>query len=207
MDLFCRITLPYDELEGFLVKFSSECDKLIVYQHDGTRTHIHFYAVNCRIKTDAIKCRIKKHLQVTEFPKSNWSFKSADDSKCITYMSKGILTPRYVKGFTDEEVLGYTQAWVEKPVLSVVDKKSTLTQYDMSMEVYELVKEWASQKFGLIHTHEIYKQCVVTAISVCHKHRKGFDEFSIRKIVQPAYTKFEHCQTQFVEKVVDKFFS
>ena len=94
MDLFVRITITYEELEGFMEKFAEDCDKLIVYQHDASRKHIHFYAVNCRIKTDAIKTRIKKYLHVTQWDKSNWSFKSADNPSCITYMSKGKLDPR-----------------------------------------------------------------------------------------------------------------
>jgi len=208
MDLFVRLTESYDTMSGFVEKFADQCDKLVVYEHDGARRHIHLYAVSCRIKTDAIKARIKKYLLVNEYDKSNWSFKSATDAGCITYMSKGIIRPRYVKGFTDLEIEEYTRKWIDRaPEVKVDKKKDTVTQYDMAMEVYDIVKEQFKNVYGVIHTQEVYRSCLVNAIAVCRKHRKGFDEYSIRKIVHPAYTKFEHCQQQFVEKSLEKFFS
>lgn len=207
MDIFARVTVSYDDVSGFIEKLSEDCDKLIVYQHDTARVHIHFYAVNCRIKTDAIKTRIKKYLHVAEWDKNNWSFKSANDSGCITYMSKGKLDPRYIKGFTQEEIIGYKDKWTERVPETSLPKKSGPTQYDMAMEVYDIVTDKYTRCYGVIHTQEIYRDCFITAISVCRKYKKGFDEYSIRKIVHPAYTKFEHCEQQFVEKAVNKFFS
>jgi len=208
MDIFVRVTESYEALSGFIDKLALDCEKLVVYEHNGTRKHIHFYAVNCRIKTDAIKTRIKKHLHVTVYDKSNWSFKSADDSGCITYMSKGTIEPSYVKGFTREEIIEHKDRWVERtPETSLPKKTSTVTQYDMAMEVYDKVKEHFSSHFGEIHTQEVYRQCLLCAIETCRKYRKGFDEYSIRKIVHPAYTRFEHCQQQFVAKSLEKFFS
>lgn len=207
MNIFGRVTINYDALTGFIESYANDCDKLIVYEHNDKRTHIHFYAFNSRIKTDAIKTRIKKHLHVTSWDKSNWSFKSADDSNCITYMSKGRIEPSFVKGFTQQEVLEYKDRWVERTPETSLPEKSSVTQYTMAMEVYEIVKESFKTKYGEIHTQEVYKECLITAISICRKYKKGFDEYSIRKIVHPAYTKFEHCQNQFVSKCVDKFFS
>ena len=53
---------------------------------------------------------------------------------------------------------------------------------------------------------EIYEECIKFAIQVCHKYRKGFDEFSIRKVIIPAYTKFSHCQSQFISKISQNYF-
>ena len=77
MDIFARISEPYQTLEGVLQSLANDCEKLVVYEHAGTRVHVHFYAVGMRIKTDALKVRIKKHLNVTVYDKTRWSFKTA----------------------------------------------------------------------------------------------------------------------------------
>lgn len=205
MDWFVRITESYDTLEGFIHKLAEECSKLIVYEHGETsRKHIHFYARECKIKTDAIKTRVKKHLNIKAYEKNKWSFKTADDDGCIVYMTKGRLEPMFVKGFTQEEVSSYKDKWVERtPETSSEKKSGGPTQYDMAMEVYEIVK---TRKATDLHTIEVYELCMNIALDVLHKHRKGFDENSIRKVVQPAYTKLEHCRQQFVQKLVHNFF-
>ena len=104
MDIFARISEPYQTLEGVLQSLANDCEKLVVYEHAGTRVHVHFYAVGMRIKTDALKVRIKKHLNVTVYDKTRWSFKTASDGGCITYMSKGHLDPVFVKGFSQDEI-------------------------------------------------------------------------------------------------------
>lgn len=204
MDLFVRITVDYETVKDFLQRLSGDADKLIVYQHNASRVHIHFYIVNSRVKPDAIKTRFKKFMSITQWDKSNWSFKSATDDKCITYMSKGSLSPVFNKGFDADYIRSLTEQWEDKVV--VRESKEAVTQYVMSMEVYELVKDSLKDKFGVIPTQEVYRKCIIFAIQVCHKYRKGFDEFSLRKIAQPAYVKFEHCGEQFVNKCVDKFF-
>lgn len=221
MDIFARITVSYDDLAGFIEKFSDDCDKLIVYEHEGTRTHIHFYAVSCRIKTDAIKTRIKKYLHVTEWNKSNWSFKSADDSGCIVYMSKGRLDPRYVKGFTQDEIEGYKGRWTERVPETSLPKKSGPTQYDMSMEVYDKIVSKLGSKTRLEHTDdgiqlapngmsktdsELYRMMANEAMNVLHKYRKGFDSHSIQKVIVPAWTKFNQCRSSFVDMLEIRFF-
>lgn len=204
MDLFVRITVDYERVKDFLQRLSDDADKLIVYQHDASRVHIHFYIVNVRIKPDAIKTRFKKFMGINEWPRTDWSFESATDDGCIRYMSKGIFDPVYNKGFDLDRIAELKSSWVDKG--KVKQTKDTITQYVMSMEVYELVKEWSKKPFGVIPTQEIYRQCIIFSIQVCHKYRKGFDEFSLRKIAQPAYVKFEHCGEQFVNKCVEKFF-
>lgn len=206
MDIFVRLTEGYDVMEGFIKSYADSCDKLVVYEHgESSRKHIHFYAVKSQIKPDAIKTRIKKYLNVVSYDKSRWSFKTATDDGCIVYMTKGRLEPSYVKGFTQEEIVAYKDRWVERTAeTSKSTKASGPTQYDMSMEVYDIMS--TTRNTANLHTIEIYELCVKTALKVLHKHRKGFDENSIRKIVQPAYTRFENCKVDFVQSVVRRFF-
>lgn len=73
----------------------------------------------------------------------------------------------------------------------------------MAMEVYDIVVENTENK----NEYDIYRMCIRTAIRVCHKHKKGFDDNSIRKIAQPAYVKITHMEDSFVEKCTQRFFS
>lgn len=120
-------------------------------------------------------------------------------------MSKGTLTPVYNKGFDAEYIRTLTDNWEDKPKVDN-KKEDVVTQYRMSMEVYELVKESYANHFGDIPTQDVYRKCITFSIKICQKYCKGFDEFSLRKIAQPAYVRFEHCGQQFVNKCVDKFF-
>lgn len=205
--MFVRISESYERLQGFIERLAEACEKLIVYEHnESSRTHIHFYSIKCSIKPDAIKTRIKKHLDVDQYDKSNWSFKDSSDDKVITYMSKGKLEPVFNKGFLPEEVSHLKEAWIDRSKEPQIKRSSGPTQYDMSCEVYEqLVNKY--KRFGTPQaTIEVYTDATRLAIEVCHKYRKGFDDNSIRKIVQPAYTKFENCKGHFIDRVVNKFF-
>lgn len=206
MDIFVRLTEGYEVMESFIKSYADSCDKLIVYEHgESSRKHIHFYAVNSQIKPDAIKTRIKKYLNVSSYDKSRWSFKTATDDGCIVYMTKGRLEPSYVKGFTQEEVVVYKDRWIERTAETSKSTKSNgPTQYDMAMEVYDMISN--KRDINNLHTIDVYELCVKSALKVLHKHRKGFDENSIRKVVQPAYTMIEGCKEQFVNSIVRRFF-
>lgn len=209
MDWFVRITETYEKLEGFIEKLAESCDKLVVYEHgeEVSRKHIHFYAVQCKIKTDAIKVRVKKHLQVANYPKDKWAFETAYDDGCIVYMTKGKLEPVYCKGFTQEELIAYRDKWVDRTPETVraVSKPTGPSQYDLAMEVYEIVK--ANKKLEDLHTIEIYELCVKASIKVHHQYRKGFCDHSLKKVVQTAYTKIEGCKDSLIRKMVDNFFN
>jgi len=117
----------YDELskkpekdESFIKKLSDACEVLVVYEHQAddsvNRTHIHAYVENPTVSTDTMKNWVKKTLAVTAFPKTDWSFVGATDRGFITYISKGKLTPCFVKGIAEAEIQTLRDAWVEQPV-------------------------------------------------------------------------------------------
>lgn len=122
-----RITRTYEELKDVFEWLSSDCDKMIVYEHTAdrgsSRTHVHgivFPAVN----SDTFKYRITKALG--EKPeRSDWKFStkrrdgSSIDDDFIVYMSKGELRPAVSKGYTQEFILQQTNKFV-KPVSSVI---------------------------------------------------------------------------------------
>ena len=123
----------------------------------------------------------------------------------------------FVKGFTREEVLEHKDRWVERTPETSLSKKTSnvITQYDMAMEVYDLMKkryakttittDEMSYEDACVLDGEIYRFAVIQAIAVCHKYLKGFDRNSIQKIIVPAYTKFSHCRESFVNLIVNAF--
>lgn len=205
-DLFVRIKSPYDVLIPIMSRIHACCEKVIVYEHNekSSNIHVHMYLVQCDKSTDTLKNYIRK---VCDSSKGNqfWSFKTAQDAGCITYMSKGKLDPVDVKGFTQEEIDTYKSSWEDRSTQHEAqndNKSKGPTQYDMAMEVFELVR----YKISDLHTFEIYRLCVRASIQVHHKYRKGFCEHSLKKVVQTAYTKIEDCKNNFVDKMVDNFF-
>lgn len=157
MKFFCRLTKSYDELTGLFHKLTEESRVLVVYQHDAdekvSRTHVHYY-IDTDISQDTIRNRVKKHLGYTP-ERNDWSFKTTYgkqglpvDETCITYMSKGKLSPKWCHGIDDSDVDRLTNSWVE-PTVSVVLKNGRLetetparpTEFEMVQEVVRWAKE------------------------------------------------------------------
>ena len=151
--LAIRISRTFKELQEFLRHLSDHSEKLVVYQHDSddevTRDHVHALVVNPNISTDTMKYQIKKCLSVSVFNKSDWAFvteqktKQPIDLNFITYMSKGKLDPVYNKGFTQEELDSYKNAWlnhkiVDKAVFKLVKEE---TPEQRKKRIWELLEE------------------------------------------------------------------
>lgn len=115
-----RITRSYDQLTEFITKLANSSKQLIVYEHEASRVHIHGLVSECKVGKETLKNWIKDALDCKQFPKSDWSFITQDKQgnlvgdNFITYMSKGVLQPRFNKGYTDSLVEQYRLQW--KPV-------------------------------------------------------------------------------------------
>lgn len=118
-----RVSRKYEELEQFFLKLDDQ-PILAVFEHleddEVNRTHVHFL-IDTNISTDTLKNWIKKSLNVQTFPKTDWSFtKTFKDHQghavdvnldFITYMSKGILKPKLMRGVDNWEQ--YVSKWVQ----------------------------------------------------------------------------------------------
>lgn len=143
-----RVSRNYQDLV-LLTRDILSCDKVAIYEHEAddevNRTHIHALLIGCSVSTDTLKNRITKILG--EKPQSSdWSFKNAYkdsegnsqivDIKFLTYMSKGILDPKYSYNITNEECNSAKLLWVnhkESPKATAykVDKLNKKTKVDM----------------------------------------------------------------------------
>lgn len=100
---FIRVSYSFEEIKEWLNGI--EAEKLIVYEHEAdeevNRIHVHFYAENLSIGVDALKDRFKKLYKPDMKSNALWCWKTANKdemSNMVTYMSKGILTPKLIKG-------------------------------------------------------------------------------------------------------------
>jgi len=119
-DYFARVTLPYERLDRMVSAWACKCDKILVYQHEGEKTqkiHCHILIMGCSVISKQLK-NIASSLNVNLVGNENSSFKSVgssgqDELNCIMYMSKGVLEPKYNKGYTPELIAQQKARWVE----------------------------------------------------------------------------------------------
>jgi len=125
--LAIRLSFPYDRLAKVFSKVKDVAEKVIVYQHDATRVHVHALIVKCTVSTDTLKNWVRK--EVGQVAKCDWSFVTAQNEEFVTYMSKGILAPVFVSGFNDEAIEEFKKKWVPREA-----KPKGLTQYRIRLE-------------------------------------------------------------------------
>lgn len=191
-----RVSRTYDELsktpkkdECFIKKLSDACDVCVVYEHEAdesvNRTHIHAYVENPKVSTDTMKNWVKKTLGVTAFPKNDWAFPVANDRGFITYLTKGKLTPKFVKGISDDEIRTLKAAWVDQPVkkgkvqyiLKVENPaQQKLRQTEMVDEIRRRVNDYKGEesegKYDPSRVVKIIKQVVVIENhTVCGRYK------------------------------------
>lgn len=119
-DYAVRLSRTFEELREFFDRLEANNIKYIVYEHtadtDVARTHIHALLLSVAHSTDTLKNWVKKALDVTDYPKTDWSFKlaNADYDRYVTYMSKGELEPLRNTAISNERVIQARNAW-EQP--------------------------------------------------------------------------------------------
>lgn len=126
-----RITVPYEQLSTspvftYLVERSNV---LIIAQHDettstGSTVHCHIHA-NVKVGYDSVNNIIKTNYRgnaefsvKTEYGKN--PYKLPVDDGNVTYILKGKLTPRYMKGMTEDEMITLRSKWVDRNVRNLV---------------------------------------------------------------------------------------
>lgn len=135
-DYAVRLSRSFEDLRQFFVHLELMNILYIVYEHvadaDVSRTHVHALLLNVSQSTDTLKNWVRKSLDVTEYPKSDWSFKlaNADYDRYITYMSKGHLEPLRNTAFSNERVVTARSNWVDPAPASEASARSAATQQE-----------------------------------------------------------------------------
>lgn len=111
-DYFCRITRSYSDLSGMVAVWSERAFKMVVYEHTGEeteKTHIHMVIIGSSVCKKQLK-NLVAYLNLKG--NEDWSFKDYDgDDTAMTYMTKGSLDPKYLKGFTQQEADRWKSLW------------------------------------------------------------------------------------------------
>lgn len=159
MNIAIRVTNSYEDLRSFCDQLVTCCDKVVIYEHEASRVHIHGLLINCKVSTDTLKNYVKRALSVNTYPKSDWSFKTLHEGNpvnddFIIYMSKGSIDPVMVKGYTVDEIQLFKSRWVTKTDYRA---KKSLTQYKIRVENPKEAKIRQNEMMDMIKKR-IYEQ-------------------------------------------------
>lgn len=189
MAYFVRVSQSYDTLKPFFESVPAET--LVVYEHDASRVHCHFYIITS-LKTDSLKVRLKK---LYRFEKSDWSFKTAKNDMCVRYMAKGKYDPKYVRGYDQQKIDAYKADW--KPD---IPKEAKKTVYDMAEAVFNKIQ--ISECYSEEH---LYREAIRIAILEHQIQRKAFCEFSLAKVVETAVAMTADGRSSLIRRLLLKF--
>lgn len=124
-NLAVRITAPFSDLSGMVRNWALKADKVLVYQHDDDKVHIHVLMLGVSCDKERLK-QIAKESRIVGGGNEFWSFKTKvkggiavspeNSDRFITYMSKGKYDPSYNKGWDVEELARLKAAWVQRSV-------------------------------------------------------------------------------------------
>lgn len=201
---------------------STQVDALVVYEHEPhgneDNVHVHMYLVGTRVSTDTLKNYIKKCGMIpkrsSEALKGNafWSFKTEYtpygdtqtfpvDTGCISYMSEGKLEPKYVKGFTSDEIEMYRDKWdptivetrrkekIQSKLMYVVKethKESKLRQNQMVDEIVKRLKDDSSDNAILLAIRQVV---IIEQNTICgrYKIRDYYDTVKARLVSKESW--------------------
>lgn len=158
-----RISLSYHDVSGVIKLWAESCRQMVVYEHEADEeiktTHIHLIMIDCKCKSyDSLHQQFHKLIKTSLERNALWSWKHKDypepDLSFITYMSKGILEPVFVKDVADRQIKTYKSQWKHKktttesiiePISQIVESKpKQMTKW----ELLTIMK----------HEYELYKQ-------------------------------------------------
>lgn len=157
---FVRITRPYDELVSLVSAWCLKCEKIIVYEHVGEETekvHVHILMCGMIDTWDNFK-KISKKLGFSFNGNEDWCktkkyvYNSHDT---IKYMSKGNLEPKYVKGYTKEEIVAARESW--KPEVPTRSKDGVL--YDKFVDQHEGCEYWSFDELKKAAKKFAWEEC------------------------------------------------
>jgi len=132
-----RISLPAQDISNVFVEWAQQCDRMVVYQHDAdanvTATHCHILMIGLKVKDESLKRSFKRlcpHIDTTGGNKFwKWESKHPPDEGIITYMTKGILRPVFIKNFEKGELEAQRLKWVNHNIPTIdINAQPPVTQ-------------------------------------------------------------------------------
>lgn len=196
-----RVHASFVSLKQTIEHIAQSSEVLVIYEHNDKRTHIHGYVEGLTVGTDSLKNWIKKELNVTTFPRSDWSFETVIgkgpkkgqpvDRDSLVYYHKGKYPILFNKGLTEEFVQlqhnkSYTPSTdyttkVQYKIVSESKSQAMKRQWDLLEEMKNKYKELTS-KFV---TDEQLIEIVISVlnenkvITSLYKRMEYFDSLSV----------------------------
>lgn len=110
-----RITYDYDTIKPLMDCWADRCQKMAIYEHIGERTnktHIHIVIEGCEVAKEQLK-NMAKPTPINLKGNKQSSFKKYDgNERALVYMTKGVLSPKFLKGWTDLDADRWKKLWV-----------------------------------------------------------------------------------------------
>lgn len=198
----CRVTRPYGDLIPFFDYLDLNSTKSIVYEHEQdeeiSRTHIHFL-VETDISTDTMKYQIRK--VIGSVLKTDWSFKTAQDNKFITYMSKGYLVPKRSTGFTEEEIEEFKTSWVDNKGKKHKDNKPTVWQ--LAKEISDSIQ--INQRYT--NYEDRFRDALHVSIDVCNRYKQPYEFHYLKRLTTTALGMNPLTKYDVISHIMSKEFS
>lgn len=116
---FVRITHAYENLRSLVSLWSMRCEKIVVYEHVGTQTEkVHCHILILGSNTQKKQLRNIGSTCVNLKGNEMCSFKDADEDyeRACVYMTKGKLSPMFLKGFDSSDAELWKSKWVEPTI-------------------------------------------------------------------------------------------
>lgn len=104
-------------LKDVINDWSDKVGKILCYEHQGSETekiHVHLLIMESPVKDERLKRIARARIELSG--NEDWSWKKCDMNKVkeyMTYMTKGVLRPVFVKNFSTAEVEEARSRWVE----------------------------------------------------------------------------------------------
>jgi len=206
MNYAFRIHASYQSLKQTISKIAESSEVLVIYEHpegDSERTHIHGYVESLTVGTDSLKNWIKKELNVTSFPKSDWAFETVIskgikkgqpvDRDSLIYYHKGKYPILFNKGLTEEFVKeqhskSYTPTtqYVKKVQYKIVSESKAQAKkrnWDLLEEMKNLYKQ-LSARVPFVSDEDIISIVIKVLddnkiITSVYKRMEFFDSLSV----------------------------
>lgn len=206
MNYAFRVHASYQSLKQTVNKVAESSEVLVVYEHpegDAERTHIHGYVEGLTVGTDTFKNWIKKELNVTAFPKSDWAFETVIgkgpkkgqpvDRDSLIYYHKGKYPILFNKGLTEEFVKEQhsksyepTNQYVKKVQYKIVSESKAQAKkrnWDLLEEMKNLYKQQQA-KSDIVSDEQIITIVIKVlddnkVITSVYKRMEFFDSLSV----------------------------
>jgi len=114
-----RVSREYSVLKSLVEHIAEKSSKVLIYQHDAddeiSRTHIHVAIFGYTMSKPTLINKMTEYVPEWVGGNADYCCKKWDGKiKYITYMTKGNISPSYIKEYTSEELEEARSLWTEK---------------------------------------------------------------------------------------------